>query len=598
MKRKELLQLIEENKGSMKLEKVYMIAEAKTKSAKKKIRRMIESYVAEGKLQPITESGVVKLPPRKNLSSRETQREELGFKIPSQSTESFARIRYTKDPTGDFDLMLGTYKIRDKFSEEMLKEANLIPDEISNSEIKRRMDLRKEMVVTIDGSDAKDLDDAVSLSETKKGHYRLGVHIADVSHYVARLSELDKEAGKRGNSFYFINRVVPMFPEKLSNGVCSLNPHTNKLTLSVFIDISDKGEILSYEFKETVIYSKHRLDYDTVERFFKGEHEYEDKELCKTLLKMKELFTILYKKRIREGSIDFDFKEQKIQLNENDLPVRVWLKDRQDSERLIEEFMLAANQCAAHQMEKKGLGVYRVHEAPAQDRIRTFARFVNRLGYQIPGMPNPSPKDLQTILKQSEGKEHHTMISYLLLRTMQQAKYQVENIGHFGLGFEDYAHYTSPIRRYADLLVHRIIKRHLHGNKSSGFTKPVLDDLCAHISSQERVAMESERDYRKVKSVRFMENRVGETFTGRINGVTDFGLFVGLENLGIDGMCRLADMSDDYYFYSEEEYKVFGKKTKREYRLGDKVRIQIARADVERGFLDVQILEKINMNDE
>ncbi len=487
----------------------------------------------------------------------------------------------------DFEEIIEKYKIRKSFPDKAWKEAEAIKMVIDPDEIKRRLDLRNKLIFTIDGADAKDLDDAVSVEKQGDG-WKLGVHIADVSYYVRKDSNLDHEALKRANSFYFVNKVVPMFPEKLSNGICSLNPEEDRLTLTVLMDISESGTVNKYSIHESVIHTGYRLTYDRVQDYLNGTLSYPSAGLQESLGEMNKLFQILYKKRIREGAIDFDFREQKCVLEENGEPVKFYLKERLDSERLIEEFMLIANQTIAKFLSDKGISIYRIHGVPTAEKIQDFVRLALKLGHKIYGLPVPSPLELQRVLYESKDKPHKDLVNQLLLRSMQQARYDTDNIGHFGLGFEYYTHFTSPIRRYADLIVHRLIKHKISGESGKPlYREEELRKIADHISAIERDAMESERDFYKIKAVRFMEGRVHKKYEGMITGVSSFGIFVQIRKYGIEGLIRYRDMDDDYYFYDEKNYCAVGKKSKKKYTLGDSVNIIVKKVNVQRGFLDL-----------
>lgn len=500
----------------------------------------------------------------------------------------FMEKRKKSSAAEDFNSILEKYRIRENFPQNALKESESIPAGIELPETGRRLDLRRSMVFTIDGADAKDLDDAVSIEKTAGG-WKLGVHIADVSYYVRKGSHLDREAQKRANSFYFITRVVPMFPEKLSNGICSLNPGEDRLTLSIIMDIDTNGAVTKYSLHESVIHTSYRLTYEKVQDYLDGREEYPSPELRKSLSEMNELYQILYKKRIREGAIDLDFREQKCVLDENSEPVKFWLKDRLNSERIIEEFMLVANQTTAKFLAEKGKSIYRIHSEPTPEKIQDFVRLALKLGHKIYGVPIPSPLELQRVLDESKNKPHKELVSQLLLRSMQQARYDTDNIGHFGLGFEFYTHFTSPIRRYADLIVHRLIKNSIMKDKApnSEYSEDELRKIADHISTMERVAMESERDFYKIKSIRFMEGKVNKKFDGMITGVSSFGIFVQIKMFGVEGLVRYGDMDDDYYYYDEKNYCAVGKKSRKKYTLGDSVNIIVKKVNVERGFLDL-----------
>ncbi len=466
-------------------------------------------------------------------------------------------------------------------------ETEKIESSIFPEEYEKRLDLRKEMIVTIDGADAKDLDDAVSISSNKNG-WSLGVHIADVSYYVPKDSKLDKEALKRANSFYFINSVIPMFPKILSNGICSLNPEEDRLTLSVFMQIDKSGVVNKYEIHESVIHSRYRLTYDWVQGYLDGKESTSDIGLIETLSEMDKLFRVLYRKRIEEGGIDFDFKEQKCILNDLDEPDKIWLKDRQDSERIIEEFMLIANQTVAKFLSEKGISLYRIHGEPSAEKLQDFVRIALKFGHKVYGVPIPDTKDLQRILLEAKDKPHKELVNQILLRSMQQAKYDTDNIGHYGLGFGFYTHFTSPIRRYADLIVHRLIKdTFLKKTSGTHYTEEQLGKIADHISSMERVAMEAERDFYKIKAIRFMEGREGKSYDGLITGVSPFGIFIQIKKYGVEGLVRFADMDDDYYIFDENNFSAYGKRNRKKYTIGDSVMIKVVRVNIARGFLDL-----------
>ncbi len=470
------------------------------------------------------------------------------------------------------------------FGEEVEQEAANL--EFRETDTKGRLDLRGETVFTIDGADAKDLDDAVSLETLPNGNYKLGVHIADVSHYVRQNGELDKEALKRGTSVYLVDRVVPMLPEKLSNGLCSLNPHEDKLTLSCIMEINPQGEVVGHTFAKSVIKSAERMTYTNVNKVLAGDPELSSRyaHIKDTLIAMNELAAILRERRFARGSIDFELEEPKILLDENGVPISIQPAQRGDGEKLIEEFMLAANITVAEQHYFMQIPfLYRIHETPDGDRMRELAIFLSNFGIRLSGYQNIHPKAVQAVLNKVQGTEEHNIINRVTLRSLKKAKYDMLPVGHFGLAAERYCHFTSPIRRYPDLMVHRIIKAVLDGKADEKYTQRLeenLPDIAYQSSMRERNAIEAERAVQGRKMAEYMTRFIGEEFAGVVSGVTRFGVFVELPNT-IEGMIPLSEMKDDYYVYFEKQYCVIGERTKKKIRLGDKVKIKVVSSDVE-----------------
>ena len=470
---------------------------------------------------------------------------------------------------------------------------------ITEEEIARRRDLRNQTIITIDGAASKDLDDAVSIVRLENGNYRLGVHIADVSHYVDMGGPLDKEAAKRGNSVYLLTRVVPMLPKVLSNGICSLNPGVDRLTLSCEMEIDGKGHVVSHEIFESIICSKERMVYDDVSDILEQEdpelierysHIYEDLKL------MGELAEILRKKRKQKGSLDFDFDEAEIMLDEDEVPVHIGISDRRTANRLIEEFMLAANQTVAEQFYWMNLPfIYRVHEKPDVEKMIELKAFLAGFGIRLAGNPDHIHSGiLNDILTEAEGKPYENIVSTVMLRSMKKAFYSTSCEGHFGLAFQYYCHFTSPIRRYPDLMIHRIIKASLNGQLDDGLLEKMkaAAETAADISSQtERKAQEMEREVEKMKKAEYMLNHVGEIFDGVISGVTNFGIYVELPNT-VEGMVRLDSIKDDYYEYEEGKYRVIGRLSRREYKLGDAVQIEVIGASPETRQIDFVLFDE------
>ena len=461
-----------------------------------------------------------------------------------------------------------------------------IDEEIPLKEYKRRKDLRDVRMVTIDGEDAKDLDDAVSIERLDNGRYRLGVHIADVSHYVREKNPLDKEALKRGTSVYLIDRVIPMLPKKLSNGICSLNPKVDRLTLSCIMVIDGSGKVLDHEIVESVIRTNERMTYTDVTKILKDN----DPELSKRydyllddFKAMEELCNILYKKRTKRGAIDFEFEESKIILNEFGKPIDIKPYEREIANRIIEEFMLVCNETVAEHMFWSHLPfVYRIHEDPDEEKLEKFREFIYNLGYIVKWNGEVKPRNLQEILEKVRGKKEETVVSTLLLRSMMRAKYSPECVGHFGLAAKYYCHFTSPIRRYPDLQIHRIIKEFINGKIDDDRSKKLtaLVDYAARQSSEtENIATEAEREVDDLKKAEYMLDRIGEEFEGIVSSVTSFGMFVELPNT-IEGLIHITALDDDYYIYDENHLCLMGERTKKIYRLGDFVKVRCSKVDI------------------
>lgn len=488
----------------------------------------------------------------------------------------------------------------EEFPKKVLDEAEKVAIEIPQEEIDRRLDIRDMNIFTVDGEDAKDLDDAVSIEVLDNGNYKLGVHIADVTHYVKEKSKLDKEALKRATSVYLVDKVIPMLPKTLSNGVCSLNPFEDKLTLSVFMEIDHKGEVVKHDIKETIINSKARMTYTEVSDIL----EKDDEKLKKTFAKVaddfftaEKLARILMKRREKRGAIDFDFPEAKIILNNDGDVVDIKQYERRISNRIIEEFMLITNETVAEHFFWLNMPfVYRVHETPAHEKIETLNKFISTFGYVIKGdLESVHPKALQGIIEQIHGKTEEKAISTIMLRSLKQARYSPECVGHFGLAAQYYSHFTSPIRRYPDLQIHRIIKEFLNGKisqKRQDQLAQIVDYASTQSSEREREAELAERDVKDIYKARYMEDRVGEEFVGIVSSVTSFGMFIELDNT-VEGLVRLADMGDDYYIFDENTFTILGERTKKMYRIGDVVKIKVEKVNVDFKEIDFKLLGKI-----
>lgn len=494
-------------------------------------------------------------------------------------------IGHINDPGVDVVSVILENGLPTEFPDEVMKQVERIGEEVSSADIGGRVDLRKLQTVTIDGEDAKDLDDAITLS--KKGDlYQLGVHIADVSNYVTEDSPLDKEALKRGTSVYLVDRVIPMLPHKLSNGICSLNAGSDRLALSCMMEIDEKGNVVGHRLAETVINVDRRMTYTSVKKILEDHDEAEIeeyKELVPMFELMLELANILREKRRKRGSIDFDFPESKIILDSDGRPTDIKPYERNKATKIIEDFMLIANETVAEDFFWQELPfVYRTHENPDIEKIQKLSVFINNFGYTMRiGQDEIHPKELQKLLIKIDGKPEEPLISRLTLRSMKQAKYTTTCDGHFGLSTKYYCHFTSPIRRYPDLQIHRIIKENLRGGlkeKRINHYEAILNGVAKQSSLAERRADESEREVEKLKKVEYMSQFIGQTFEGVISGVTSWGMYVELPNT-VEGMIRLADMHDDYYIYDEEHYMLTGEHTKRTYKLGEAVVIRVEDTD-------------------
>lgn len=507
-------------------------------------------------------------------------------------------LGYVGEKGTDILSIIKQFKLSEDFPAKVLNQASSIEQTVSQEEIEKRVDLRNLNIFTIDGADAKDLDDAVSIEKLSNGNYKLGVHIADVSHYVKEKSPIDKEAYKRGNSVYLVDRVIPMLPKELSNGICSLNPNEDRLTLSVFMEIDKNGSVVDYKIVEGIIRSKARLVYDDVSDFL----ERDDKEALKNLegvtedLKiMEELSHILYEKRQKRGCIDFDFPEARIILDEDGIPIDVVKEDRRIADKMIEEFMLVCNETIAEHFYWADIPfLYRIHEEPDMEKIEEFNKFIHNFGYSIKGIQDIHPKELQLLTKEVKGKKEETLINTLLLRSLKKAKYSSEKDIHFGLAAEYYCHFTAPIRRYPDLQIHRIIKSYIKGKLSSNEQDRLhvlLPKVADHTSTTERTAEEAEREVEDLKKAEYMSTRIGNVYEGIISSLTHFGMYVQLDNT-IEGLVHFSNMIDDYYYFDEDKYYIIGEHTNKVYRLGDTVKIIVINTDLVKRTIDFMLVQE------
>jgi len=495
-------------------------------------------------------------------------------------------IGHINDPGTDILSIIKAYGLPEEFPEEAMREALLTPGEVDIREMEGRLDLRELPTVTIDGEDAKDLDDAITVSKEGKDHYTLGVHIADVSHYVREGKPLDEEALKRGTSVYLVDRVIPMLPHKLSNGICSLNEGEDRLALSCIMEIDDRGNVLGHRVAETVIRVDRRMTYTKVnaivtDRDKEAMEEYG--EFVPMFDLMKELADILRAKRRQRGSIDFDFPESKIVLDEKGQPVEIKPYERNAATRIIEDFMLMANETVAEDYFWQELPfVYRTHEYPDPEKMKRLGTFINNFGYTIRTQNGEvHPKEIQKLLDRIEGTDEEALISRLTLRSMRQARYGTVCTGHYGLAANYYTHFTSPIRRYPDLQIHRIIKENLKAGLSQkriSHYDRILPDVAKQCSAMERRADEAERETDKLKKCQYMSRHVGEVFEGAVSGVTNWGLYVELPNT-VEGLIHISELKGDYFVFDEEHMELWGERTGTKYKLGQKVRVQVKGCD-------------------
>ena len=534
---------------------------------------------------------------------------------PEKSKNPFGKITKVLGKPGDHNTemhsILLEYDLPYEFPSEVEKDAETLSIEITKDEITKRRDMRSDLTFTIDPKDAKDFDDALSFTKLENGNYEIGIHIADVSHYVQPKTILDAEAYERATSVYLVDRVVPMLPEMLSNGVCSLRPNEEKLTFSAVFEINEKAQIIKQWFGRTVTYSDKRFAYEEAQVIIENKNnivpanvsltgqEYKvDDAIIEAILKLDQLAKILRKKRMKQGAISFDRVEVKFNLDEAANPVGVYFKEAKDANKLIEEFMLLANRKVAEFIGKSKGGkpsnktfVYRVHDEPDIEKLASLQNIISKFGYKINTDTRESTSDsLNQLLSDVYGKAESNMIETLAIRSMSKAVYTTQNIGHYGLAFDYYSHFTSPIRRYPDVMTHRLLQHYLDGGNSA--KQEVYEEKCKHSSKREELASKAERDSIKYMQVKYMQDHKDEVFDGVITGVTEWGIYVEITKNKCEGMVRIRDIKSDYYIFDEEQYAIVGQSTKQMYQLGDNVQVQVKKTDLERKHLDFNLIEE------
>lgn len=493
----------------------------------------------------------------------------------------------TGENEAEIHSIMAEFDLPFRFPENVLAESEKIAEDISKEEIKKRWDFRDVLTFTIDPEDAKDFDDAISFRKLENGRYEIGVHIADVTHYVIPGTQLDNDAFDRATSVYLVDRTVPMLPERLSNALCSLRPNEDKLTFAAVFEMDEKGKVLKEWFGRTVIHSDHRFSYEQAQEVIEnGEGKFAEE-----LKILNSLHHILRKERFKKGAVNFETTEVKFRLDEKGKPLEVVPKVRKDAHKLIEEFMLLANRSVATYVfkmkkgEEKNTFVYRTHDLPNEEKLADFSQFAKQFGHQLQVEATNVSQSLNKLMDDIEGKPEQNVLQSLAVRAMAKAKYTTEAKGHFGLAFDHYTHFTSPIRRYPDMMVHRLLQHYLDNGKS--VNRKDYEEKCLHSSEREKRAADAERASIKYKQVEFMSLAENKVFDGIITGVTDFGIFVEIVETKCEGMARLADMKDDFYEYDEKNYRVIGRRRKNIYRLGDKVKVRIKKTDIDRRMIDL-----------
>ncbi|EGQ1305864.1 ribonuclease R [Staphylococcus pseudintermedius] len=509
-----------------------------------------------------------------------------------------AILGHKNDPGVDILSIIYQHGIEIEFPDDVLKEAENVPETIQPEELKGRRDLRDELTITIDGADAKDLDDAIAVKKLDNGNTELTVSIADVSYYVTEGSALDREAYDRATSVYLVDRVIPMIPHRLSNGICSLNPEVDRLAMSCRMEIDAQGQVVKHEIFESVIHSNARMTYDAVNRIITDKDAVtraQYPEIVPMLDLAQTLSQQLIAMRKKRGEIDFDIKEAKVIVNEEGIPKEVVTRERGEGERLIESFMLIANETVAEHFNQMEVPfIYRIHEQPKSERLRQFFDFITNFGIMVKGTGEDiHPSTLQNIHEEIAGRPEDMVISTMMLRSMQQARYDADNLGHFGLAADYYTHFTSPIRRYPDLIVHRLVRKYLIEKSMDGRAmhewEEKLPQIAEHTSNRERRAIDAERDTDELKKAEFMIQHIGDEFEGVISSVANFGMFVELPNT-IEGMVNMQNMSDDYYHFDERQMALIGERKAKVYRIGDVVKVKVIHVDVDERQIDFQIV--------
>ncbi|MFD2872109.1 ribonuclease R [Mucilaginibacter ximonensis] len=516
---------------------------------------------------------------------------------PAEAKNPVGRIKHILGVQGENDTemnaILAEYGFPLEFPVEVEREAEAIPVDITREEIAKRRDWRDITTFTIDPFDAKDFDDALSFRILENGNYEVGVHIADVSHYILPDSVLDKEAFDRGTSVYLVDRVIPMLPERLSNGLCSLRPNEDKLCFAAIFELDEKANIINEWFGKTVIHSNRRFTYEEVQQVIETkEGDYRDE-----ILKLNELAYILRDRKFKAGAISFETTEVKFKLDEHGKPTGVYVKERKDAHKLIEDFMLLANRKVAEHVSKMGKGkhkytfVYRTHDSPKPDALNNFAQFASRFGYKINTKSDKEiARSLNFLMEDVEGKKEQNVLTHLAIRSMAKAIYTTKSSSHYGLAFDHYTHFTSPIRRYPDVMVHRLLEHYLHGGQSVNAEH--YEKMCQHASQMEKRAADAERASVKYKQAEFLQDQIGHIYSGVISGVTEWGMYVEIIENKCEGMIRLRDISDDFYTLDEKNYQIIGQRKKRVYRLGDEVKIRVKNVDLAKKQIDFSLVQE------